>query len=38
MRAKTRRKRLIFRWWYRHPKTGRIIRAKHRPFPMWIDA
>jgi len=30
-------KRLIFRWWYRHPVTGEIIRARKRPFPMWVD-
>jgi hypothetical protein len=32
-------KRLIFRWWYKHPKTGKIIRSKNgRPMPIWVDA
>lgn len=29
---------LIFRWTRMCPKTGKIIRAKHRPFPIWVDA
>lgn len=29
--------RLIFRWSYKHPKTGKVVRAKRRPFPMLID-
>jgi hypothetical protein len=27
---------LIFRWTYRHPRTGKIIRATIRPFPIWV--
>ncbi|MGE4443229.1 MAG: hypothetical protein AB7D27_17345 [Desulfomicrobium sp.] len=30
-------KTLVFRWTRKCPKTGKIIRAKHRPFPMWVD-
>lgn len=32
-------KKLIFRWTYKHPETGEIIRPKNgRPFPIWVDA
>jgi hypothetical protein len=27
---------LIFRWWFRNRFTGKIVRAKHRPFPFWV--
>ena len=30
-------KRLIFRMWFRHWKTGKIIRTR-RPIPIWVDA
>lgn len=30
-------KRLIFRWTRKDPKTGQIVRARKRPFPMWVD-
>ena len=29
--------RLIFRMWFRHKKTGKIIRTG-RPIPMWVKA
>jgi hypothetical protein len=29
--------RLIFRWWFRHRITGKIVRSKTgRPFPLWV--
>lgn len=31
-------KKLIFRWWYIHPVTKKKIIARHRPFPIWVDA
>jgi len=28
---------LIFRWWFRHHRTGKIIRSRTgRPFPLWV--
>lgn len=32
-------KTLIFRYSYKHPITGEIIRSKAgRPFPIWVDS
>ncbi|WP_272881586.1 hypothetical protein [Fundidesulfovibrio soli] len=31
-------KRLIFRWTRIDKRTGKVIRAHRRPFPMWVDA
>ena len=30
-------KRLIFRMWFRHPKTGKIVYTG-RPIPKWVKA
>lgn len=37
MRAHKPGYRLIFRMWFRHKKTGKIIRTG-RPIPMWVKA